>query len=176
MKVDSNSPDNVSEIASEAHSRIRIGPANAIPEELFVELCAVASDEGCELLHVGRNGPSLQLVIDHQDGVTHSLCGSISRQAGALLDGLNYSNGRYILEVSSPGLDREFYSLQDYSEFLGKKVKVVHRTGGAKATIRGELEEVDPARLKIRVFNEDANRSEQIALQDVQTTRLHIDV
>lgn len=154
----------------------RVGPANAVNEEIFDELSAVAKEEGCELLHVGRTGPALQLVIDHPGGITHTLCATISRQSGALLDGLDYSNGRYVLEVTSPGVDRELYSVEDIAKSVGLKVRITHRTGGRKATVRGELESFSVSTLTVSVFNEDAKRSEEIALQDVQTARLQVQV
>lgn len=161
---------------SSSGSSIAVGPPNAIGEELFAELAAVVAEEDCQLLHVGRHGNALQLIIDHPEGVTIDLCGNVSRQAGALLDGLDYGSGRYLLEVSSPGLDREFYSLDDYTINLGKAIKVVHRTDGRKATLRGVLASFEAEEKVIEVYERETTSTHRIRLRDVQTTRLEVEV
>lgn len=153
-----------------------VGPARAVEPKIFDELLAVARDEGCELLHVGRHGNALQLVIDHVEGVTLDHCSAISRQSGALLDGLDYGRGRYVLEVSSPGLDREFYQLSDFETFLGSKVKVVHRNNGHKVTVRGTLTDFDPESARIEVLQDGSETAVQLNVRDIQTTRLEIDI
>lgn len=110
--------------------------------ELQRELEQVAAEEGCELVHAEFQGGTLRLVIDHQDGVTLEHCSSVSRQASSILDVEDYGGGRYVLEVSSPGLDRQLYRPLDYERFCGSKVRVRFMDPGTRKrrTVIGVLE------------------------------------
>ncbi len=108
---------------------------------LHAELAALAADTGCELLHLDFKGGVLRLVLDHPEGVDLAHCEAVSRRASALLDVGDFGPGRYTLEVTSPGLDRELYGPRDYQRFLGQSVRVTWRGGadGRKRTIVGQL-------------------------------------
>ena len=152
----------------------RVGPALAVSDELFTELSSLAESQGCSLLHAGRKGATLQLVLDHPDGVTVDHCAAVSREAGVILDAHDYGAQRYVLEVTSPGLDREFYTVGDYDRFTGRLVRVSHRTAGKKATVTGRLESFTPAPGTIVVQTERERL--EITLDDISSTRLEIDI
>ncbi|HTW45363.1 MAG TPA: ribosome maturation factor RimP [Acidobacteriaceae bacterium] len=58
-------------------------------------------------------------------GVTHDDCTAFSRDFGTLLDVEELIPGaEYMLEVSSPGLDRKLHTLQDFERFSGSLVKL----------------------------------------------------
>ncbi|HZD47486.1 MAG TPA: ribosome maturation factor RimP [Silvibacterium sp.] len=62
---------------------------------------------------------------EHLSGVTHDDCQSFSRDFGTLLDVEELVPGtEYTLEVSSPGLDRRLYAVDDYRRFTDSLVKV----------------------------------------------------
>jgi len=62
---------------------------------------------------------------EHLSGVTHEDCHAFSRDFGTLLDVEDLVPGsEYMLEVSSPGLDRRLHGLEDYRRFTGSLVKV----------------------------------------------------
>ena len=168
-----DSLDNASLTSTGAGDR-RVGPELAVSDDLFAELSALAESLGCTLLHAGRKGSTLQLVLDHPDGVTVDHCASVSRDAGAVLDAHDYGSDRYVLEVSSPGLDRTFYTVGDYQRFTGSLVRVTHRTGGKKATVVGRLESFDGDR-DIAVVQTERDRLE-LRLDDILATRLEIDI
>jgi ribosome maturation factor RimP len=89
----------------------------------------VAGSEGLELVNLEWAGPLgrgvLRLIIDRSDGaVSHRDCETVSRQLGTLLDVEDAVEGRYVLEVASPGLDRKLYKPADYERFRGRRVKV----------------------------------------------------
>src|ERR1043166_9514942 len=70
----------------------------------------VAAREGLEVVHweaVGpRNNFVLRIYIDKPNGVTHHDCEVVCYQVGTLLDVEDVIPNRYILEVSSPGIER----------------------------------------------------------------------
>ncbi|MGH9789317.1 MAG: ribosome maturation factor RimP [Candidatus Acidiferrales bacterium] len=89
----------------------------------------VAGSEGLELVNLEWAGPVgrgvVRLIIDRPGGaVSHRDCEVMSRQLGTLLDVENLVEGRYVLEVASPGLDRKLYKPADYERFRGRRVKV----------------------------------------------------
>jgi ribosome maturation factor RimP len=88
----------------------------------------VAAREGLELVHwetVGpRNSFVLRIYIDKPGGVSHGDCEAVSNQVGTLLDVEDLLAQRYILEVSSPGIERGLYKRADYERFAGSRLKL----------------------------------------------------
>jgi len=88
----------------------------------------VAAREGLELVHwetVGpRNSFVLRIYIDKPGGVSHGDCEAVSNQVGTLLDVEDLLAQRYILEVSSPGIERGLYKRADYERFAGSRIKL----------------------------------------------------
>ena len=84
--------------------------------------------EGMELvdLEYRRQGPRwvLRLFIDKEGGVTVDDCANISRQLGDLLDAKDIVPQAYVLEVSSPGLNRPIKKKEDFRRFAGRKVEL----------------------------------------------------
>jgi ribosome maturation factor RimP len=87
------------------------------------------SDMGYELVRVAINGAEMKTVqimaerADRQD-MTVDDCEKISHTASALLDVADPFNGRWVLEVSSPGIDRPLVKPADYDRFKGEEAKV----------------------------------------------------
>ena len=94
--------------------------------EITPELEAVAQGAGCELVHAELKGGVLRLFVDKPEGVTLADCEQVSRQTSALLDVLDFGTGRYVLEVSSPGLDRQLYRPADYDRFADRLARVTY--------------------------------------------------
>lgn len=88
----------------------------------------VAAGNKLELVNVNILGaersPTVRVFIDKQGGVTHEDCATVSREVGALMDAEDFISSAYILEVSSPGLERQLYSLKDFEKFAGNLAKV----------------------------------------------------
>jgi ribosome maturation factor RimP len=67
----------------------------------------------------------LRVYIDRPEGVSHSDCQAVSEQLGVLLDVEDLVPGsRYILEVSSPGLDRKLTKAADFERFVGRLARI----------------------------------------------------
>ena len=84
--------------------------------------------EGMELvdLEYRREGPRwmLRLFIDKEGGVNVDDCARISRELGDLLDVKDLIPQSYVLEVSSPGLNRRIRKKEDFSRFAGQRVQL----------------------------------------------------
>ncbi len=92
----------------------------------------VAGSEGIELVRVEVKGSGperlVRITIDKPEGVNHGDCELVSQQVGTILDVEDVvPGGRYTLEVSSPGAERELARPQDYTRFQGKKAHVILR-------------------------------------------------
>lgn len=66
----------------------------------------------------------LRIFIDHPDGVTIEDCQQISRDCEAVLDVEDLIRTQYVLEVSSPGLDRPLRTKAEYQRFRKRLVKL----------------------------------------------------
>ena len=88
-----------------------------ILEEMGLELTDL------EYVREGR-GSALRVFIDKTGGVTLDDCGAWSDKIGAHLDLTEIVAGGYILEVSSPGVDRALRREKDFTRFAGSRVHV----------------------------------------------------
>jgi ribosome maturation factor RimP len=67
----------------------------------------------------------LRLFIDKEEqGVTVDDCAAVSRELGDLLDAKDVIPETYVLEVSSPGLNRRVRKKEDFTRFAGRRVEV----------------------------------------------------
>lgn len=83
---------------------------------------------GVEYLIQGKYSV-LRVYIDRQDeGVTIDDCERVSRQVSGILDVEDPIPGEYTLEVSSPGMDRPLFHLEQFARFAGELASVRLRT------------------------------------------------
>lgn len=66
----------------------------------------------------------VRVYIDAENGPDIGLCAKVSRHLGATLDAEDALPGAYVLEVSSPGLERRFFSTEQMAAYLGRVVDV----------------------------------------------------
>ncbi len=78
---------------------------------------------GCELLRQGRQS-LFRIYIDSDSGVTLEDCSKVSYQVSAMLDVEDPIQGRYTLEVSSPGLNRPLFERKHFQKYIGSQIKV----------------------------------------------------
>ncbi len=78
---------------------------------------------GLEYLSQGRFS-TLRVYIDHPQGVDVDMCADVSRQVSAILDVEDPIAGEYNLEVSSPGLDRPLFTLEQYQLNIGQNISL----------------------------------------------------
>lgn len=158
-------------------------PTTSRIAELRPELEQIAAASGCELVHVEIKGGVLRLILDRPEGVTLADCELVSKQASAYLDVADFGKSRYVLEVSSPGLDRQLYKTADVERFLGRLARVSFTApDGAKKTVVGRLQELqkgedapDDEALVVLVDDPSGERTE-VRWKDVRTARLEIEL
>jgi len=98
-------------------------------ENLVAPLLAQEAAEFVDLECVREHGSLvLRFYLDKAGGITLDDCEHLSNRLGALLDEADVVPGTYVLEVSSPGLDRVLKKEKDFVRFAGKAVQVRLRT------------------------------------------------
>jgi len=115
----------------------------------------VAVSSGLEIVEVelrgGGKARMLRIVIDKAAGVTHEDCANLSREVGTILDVEDaVPGGSYVLEVSSPGLDRKLVRPADYERFTGSRLKLMTRAPvNGNRYFEGRLESFRDGRLTL---------------------------
>lgn len=97
-------------------------------QELETLIEPLIAQEGAEIVDMQwrREGHRwvLRLFLDKPSGISLDDCAYFSDRVGALLDEKNAIEQAYVLEISSPGLDRVVKKDKDFARFAGKAVKV----------------------------------------------------
>src|SRR3954462_6682069 len=97
-------------------------------KEIEAILTPVIEQEGGELVDLQwrREGHQwvLRLFLDKPNGISLDDCAHFSDRVGAFLDEKDAIEQSYVLEISSPGLDRVIKKDKDFARFAGKAVKV----------------------------------------------------
>ncbi len=97
----------------------------------------------------------LRIFIEKESGIAVEDCAQVSRQIGAVLDVEDIIPVAYILEVSSPGIDRVLFSVDQYEQYMGQSAKIRTRTPvNERRNFRGSLEQVTETHVSILVDKE----------------------
>jgi ribosome maturation factor RimP len=116
-----------------------------------------------------RNMSKITVVVDGDNGVTIDDCGEISRQLSARLDALNFGTGRYVLEVTTPGLDQPLKLKRQYVKNIGRMLKV-HRKD--KSIVSARLAKADEQGIVLsQEVKEGKNRLEkevQVPFEEIE--------
>jgi ribosome maturation factor RimP len=82
---------------------------------------------GIEFLAQGKHS-LLRVYIDHENGIQIDDCEKVSRQLSGILDVEDPIAVEYTLEVSSPGMDRPLFSIEQFAFHAGEQVNIKLRT------------------------------------------------
>lgn len=147
--------------------------------KLEKELAEIAAETGCEIAYTEFGGGHLRFFLDHPQGTTLEQCEIFSKQASVVLDRQDFGSGQYILEVSSPGLDRRLVRAADYVRFLGKlaRVRFEQPESGKKRTVVGVLDDFsDDGGGRIRLVVPESGETVLVPLQSIEVARLEVDL
>jgi ribosome maturation factor RimP len=117
----------------------------------------VAQSSGLEVVDVelqgGGKARMLRIYIDKPGGVTHEDCSNFSREISTIFDVEDaVPGGTYLLEVSSPGLDRKLSKAADYERFTGSLVKLMtHDPVNGNRYFEGRLKALHEGRLRLEL-------------------------
>ena len=106
---------------------------------------------GVEYLSQGRH-TLVRIYIDAQKGISVDDCAAVSSQVGSVFDVEDPISGEYTLEVSSPGMDRLLFRLDQYAGYIGEKVELRLRSAfEGRRKFKGILKGVEGDDVVIRV-------------------------
>jgi ribosome maturation factor RimP len=116
----------------------------------------LVEEDGLEIvdLEFFEGGPAsiLRIYVDKAGGVTVAQCANLSRRIGDFLDIEDLIPHRYMLEVSSPGLDRPLVYGADFKRKIGEKVKVfLKEEVGGKMELVGKIKNLEGENLRLLV-------------------------
>ncbi|MBI5448312.1 MAG: ribosome maturation factor RimP [Gammaproteobacteria bacterium] len=90
--------------------------------------------------HSRGNEQTLSVFIDSPGGITLDDCSAVSRRLSQVLDEIDPIQGAYLLEVSSPGLDRPLFTVAQFEKYVGKQVRVEVKTSiNGQRRFKGKL-------------------------------------
>tara|TARA_Y100000996_G_scaffold404214_1_gene378059 strand:+ start:17 stop:457 length:441 start_codon:yes stop_codon:yes gene_type:complete len=101
-----------------------------------------------------RSNQTLRIYIDKNEGITVEDCERVSKHISKVLDAENDFSENYMLEVSSPGLDRKFFYKEQYKEYLNEPLKVTFFDTQNKKTVTGLLEGTYDNSIKLELKDE----------------------
>lgn len=90
----------------------------------------IVNDLGYEvvrILTIGDSNPTLQIMIEHNDynkEITVDDCATVSRALSTMLDEEDPIENKYVLEISSPGLDRPLTKLEHFKRYKDYMIKL----------------------------------------------------
>jgi ribosome maturation factor RimP len=138
---------------------------------------SVAEQQAVEVVDVELSGSSRKLLIriflDKEKGVTLDDCSHFSRALSALLDVEDPVPAAYILEVSSPGLDRPLKALKDFQRSIGKLVRIITKSRIEEQNVfTGRLARVEGESITLS-FND---KEIEIPFDQISKARLEIEL
>ena len=111
----------------------------------------------------------IRLFIDRPEGIGLEDCEAVSQQIGMLMDIEEPIKDDYVLEVSSPGLDRRLTKIDHYLQFLGNEVRVkltIPQDG--RRNYKGNLLSANEDFIEVKVDGE----VHKISIETIDFTRL----
>ena len=138
-------------------------------ESLMDEILSGTDFELVDVEYVKERDWYLRVFLDKVGGIDLDDCQAISEKLGTKLDKVSIIDGAYILEVSSPGIDRILKKDKDFVREAGKVVDVtLYAPLDGKKLFVGELEGRDEKFLRLKDM-------EPLPREKVAQVRLHID-
>jgi len=129
----------------------------------------LVADRGLELYDIEQSGGTLQILVSRPGGVDVGALSDLSRAVSRTLDEHDPIPGKYLLEVSSPGLERPLRRPEHFLAAVGSEVsiKTVAGTEGDRR-LRGVLVDADDTSALITLAGGDERR---IGYRDVERAR-----
>jgi ribosome maturation factor RimP len=144
-----------------------------IQKDRLLELLAPEIESlGYELVELdvpAQGGGTLRVYIDSEEGIALDDCERVSHRISGVLDVEDPIPGHYVLEVSSPGLDRPLRTEEHFRRQAGRLVKLVLAAGRpGRRRYKGRILEVANGALEIEVDDERIS----VSLSDIESARL----
>jgi ribosome maturation factor RimP len=139
---------------------------------------SAAKENNVDFVHLEIAGTKRNQIVrvfaDKDGGITIEDCSNVSRAIERVMDAEDFMPAAYVLEVSSPGLDRELYNVEDFAKFAGKlaKVKMKSDFDGPK-TLNGRIVKVEGG---VITFEDRTAGEVEFSFSSVAKANLKIDI
>jgi len=137
----------------------------ALPSHVLELAERAASTHGVEVLELKLHGQGrgrvLSVILDADDPVEADVVERVSKDLSRALDQADPLQGRYTLEVTTPGLGRPLQSARDFRRQRGHEVSIVR--GGAASSVQGVVLDADDQAVTLDVDGSPV----QVPLSDV---------
>ncbi len=134
----------------------------------------ILEERGLQLVDIeltkGAN-PTLRIFIYNPEGTSIEDCEWVSRRIGALLDVEDLIPSSYVLEVSSPGLERKLKHKEEFNIFKGRNIKIITKCPiDERNVFKGKLEGIEKDKVKI----EEEGKKIEIPYEEISKAKLEI--
>lgn len=109
----------------------------------------------------------IMVFVDGDSGVSIDQCGRISREIGNEIEEEDFIEGKYTLEVSSPGLDFPLSLFRQYVKNIGRDLEVETNTG---EKIEGKLSEVEEDAIELSFKGE----SKSLKFEEIKQSKVKV--
>lgn len=152
--------------------------AQVINERISEIGSRVAKTAGLEFVHCriagSRRNPTLRVFIDKPGGVTVEDCARVSREIEAVLDAEDFIPTSYVLEVSSPGIERELFKIADFERFSGHAARIkTGQTIAGQRNFAGKIVGVDDGLIE---FDDRTHGPVRIPFASIAKANLMVDL
>ena len=135
---------------------------NDLEEKLYLALNEMLEKKEMRVLNVSVNkktsGQDIQIIIDSSSGVNLDDCTFASKIAGDIIKIDNLYDDNFNLEVSSPGINRQLFSIDDFLLYKGYKVKIKLKLAVEnQKKIIGTIGNIKDQNILIATDNKDIN-------------------
>lgn len=129
---------------------------------------------GVEHLPMGKS-TVLRIYIDSPDGITVNDCSRVSHQVSGVLDVEEPIKGQFTLEVSSPGIDRPLFNIEQFAQFVGSKVKLkLYHAIEGRRKITGVIDSVEGEDIIVKEV--DTDDCIQLQMDDIDKANIISDI
>jgi len=144
-------------------------------KELLSKLFSEQEWQHCFLVDIELKGKRINVFLDSDKGINFSICKRVSRWLEEALDEREDVADDYILEVSSPGLDRPLKLLRQYKKNIARDVDIKLLSGNR---LSGKLVGAEEEFIQVEVPHPDKSKKEKvikkIGFKEINQTKIKI--
>jgi ribosome maturation factor RimP len=149
------------------------------PSRLITLVEPIVEQAGAELVDLEVAGsygrPVVRAYVDTEEGITLDECARLSRLLEAELERSGAVPERYVLEVSSPGIERPLTRRAHFERFVGHVVDVrLYAKRDGRKKFMGTLEVVEDGERGFRIVVRDGQERWTFAEDEIARARLHV--
>jgi len=149
------------------------------PSRLITLVEPIVEQAGAELVDLEVAGsygrPVVRAYVDTEEGITLDECARLSRLLEAELERSGAVPERYVLEVSSPGIERPLTRRAHFERFVGHAVDVrLYAKRDGRKKFMGTLEGVENGERGFRIVVRDGQERWTFAEDEIARARLHV--